>query len=130
MTKLNERGVVSLEFALLFPMLLLVTVVAVHFGLLYNASLAADDAAGEALTVLLELGGTEAAAEQRGTFVLTNDPSLSSQTGAVVANRDAGGGMGTVDVVAYSHGLLPGLPTKVTAHAEGPIELFVPQNER
>lgn len=107
----------------MFPVVLLVILLALHFGMYLHAAQIAEAGAQEAVEAAqgerARVGEGEAAAH-----------ALLGQLGALRAPRVAverTATVVTVTVAGRAQQVVPGLPVGVTASAEGPVERFVPE---
>lgn len=123
--KRNEDGTSTLEFSLVYGLLLTMIMLVVHVGFLYNASLTVSDAADAALESYTLLDGTEASARTAAEFIAEGAP---LEDLSVSMWRDEGEAY--VRVRANSPSILPGLPVAVKRVASGPIEEFITEAER
>jgi Flp pilus assembly protein TadG len=103
----NEKGQSIVEFALLLPILILIIMAIIEFGLLLNTYLALNNASREGARIGI-VGGTDA---QIQNTVLTTSPTLESRYISVVitpsqASRKAGD---TLKVTVYYqyHTIIP-----------------------
>lgn len=125
----DETGASSLEFAILYIFLLSFLFMAVHFGLMFNAVLSVEDAAGEALESYTARDGGAAAAQQVVDQILGGDGTITEY--AVVELSDSAG-LATITISAKSvsvAGWLP-LPKKIERTVTGPMEVFTTEVER
>jgi Flp pilus assembly protein TadG len=113
---------VSAEVVLVVPVLMLLILFSVQFGLWYHASAVARAAAQEGVHAARVQGGSAAAGHAQAT-------SLISQAGAsllgdvtVTATRTAQ--VATVEVSAVTASIVPGLWLPVHATAESPVERY------
>jgi hypothetical protein len=108
---------------IVFPVVLLVILLALHFGLYLHAA------------QIAEAGAQEAVEAAQGERALAGDGeaaarALLGQLGALRAPRVAVERTATVvtaTVAGQAQQVVPGLPVRVTASAEGPVERFVPE---
>ncbi len=118
----DERGVASLEYTIIFGVLIAVLLLTFHLAFLFLANEAADDAASEALEVATEFGGSASNAEAVADYLLDADFALKSWTISV-----EGADTVTVTVRGESQGFVPGLSTAVRRSVSGPKERFIPE---
>jgi len=123
----NERGAAALEGALVFGIVLAIVLMSVHFGLLYNASLAVDDAAGEALEELADRDGDAAQARAVAALILDGDGTVASWSMPQASRSDD---TAIVTITGSSSQVLPGLPTEVSRTVSGPVERFISEADR
>ena len=126
----TAAGSVSLEFALIYGLLLAMVLVVAHVALLYNANLTVADAADAALEELTQKSGSVTAAQSVAEFISQDVP----MSGFEVRfwHEDQGGPPVRVFVnaTARSPELLPGLPVEVSYTASGVLEQFITEQER
>lgn len=112
----------------MFPALLFVILVAVQFALAYHAKTIATAAAQDGARAAQVEGGMagdgQAVAES---FVRENAPRLLED---VMVDVDADGQNVRVEVRGRVASVVPGLRLQVHGTASGPVERFVPQDER
>jgi hypothetical protein len=114
----GERGLATLEVALITPVLLLVVLGLVQFALWYHAEQVVTAAAQEAAAQASLLSGSPAAAQQRAQVLLDGLSSIARGTQVAVGPPDTGSI--SVSVTARLNGILPGvvsLPLHATATA-------------
>ena len=127
MTRLrDERGMTTIQVAILFPAVLIWLMLIVQYGLWWHAKQVANAAAAEAVDAAQVQDGSAAQGEAAAASYLAQSGNLTSVT--ITVDRQA-----TV-VVAEVHGdapqLVPGVEWAVTARSEAPIERFIPEPER
>jgi hypothetical protein len=114
----GERGLATLEVALITPVLLLVVLGLVQFALWYHAEQVVTAAAQEAAAQASLLTGSPAKAQQRAQVLLDGLSSIARGEQVVVGPPDTGSI--SVSVTARLNGILPGvvsLPLHATATA-------------
>jgi hypothetical protein len=114
----GERGLATLEVALITPVLLLVVLGLVQFALWYHAEQVVTAAAQEAAAQASLLTGSPAAAQQRAQVLLDGLSSIARGEQVSVGPPDTGSI--SVSVTARLNGILPGvvsLPLHATATA-------------
>ena len=122
----DERGVSSTELAVLMPVLILLVLMPVQVGLWWHAKQAAEVAAEEAVNAAQIAHATAADGQQGAAAILDHAGNLRDVTVNVTRTADTV----IVDIRGQlGFSLFPGGWT-VTAHAEAPIERFVPETER
>ena len=122
----RERAVTSTELAVLMPVLILLVLLPVQVGLWWHAKQAAETAAEEAVDAAKIAGATTDDGRAGAAAILDHSGNLHNVT--VTVNRSAN--TVTVDVRGdLGFSLFPG-GWGVSAHAEAPIERFVPETER
>ena len=122
----SERGMTTIQVAILFPVVLLWLMLIVQYGLWWHAKQVANAAAAEAVDAAQVSDGTAADGEASASSYLDQSGNLENVT--VVVDRQP-----TV-VIAEVHGdapqLVPGFSWSVTARSEAPVERFIPEPER
>ena len=114
----GERGLATLEVALITPVLLLVVLGLVQFALWYHAEQVVTAAAQEAAAQASLLSGSPAKAAQRAQVLLDGLSSIAQGEQVAVGPPDTESI--SVSVTARLNGILPGvvsLPLKATATA-------------
>ncbi|MDY7106817.1 MAG: TadE family protein [Actinomycetota bacterium] len=124
--QVGDRGATATELAVLMPALILLVLLPVQVGLWWHARQAADVAAEEALDAAQIAGATAADGQAGAGAILGQAGNLTNVT--VDVNRTAD------DVTVTVRGdlgfsIFPGA-WSVTARAEGPVERFIPENQR
>lgn len=122
----DDSGAVTTEFVLLYGVLLALVMSVIHFGLVFNASLAVADAADAVLEAVQVTGGSPAVAPAVARAVV-GDEQLVRELSTVV---DVRRGEVTVAVSARTPRIVPGLPTGVSHRVTGPVERFIPEGRR
>ena len=125
MLKRDETGTSTLEFSLVYGLLLAMIMLVVHVGFLYNADLTVSDAADAALESYTLSGGTEASARTAAEFIARGAPLENLSVSMWQKEGEA-----FVRVRADSPSILPGLPVAVEHVASGPLEKFITEAER
>lgn len=120
-----EDGSVTLEFSLVYGMLLGLIMTIVHFGLLFHVSLTASDAADVGLESLQSAATESSVADIVDDLV--GDASLvrDLETSVEIVGNNA-----RVSVSASSPQIIFGLPNHVERQAVGPLERFLTEDER
>lgn len=122
---MKDDGSVTLEFSMVYGMLLGLIMTIVHFGLLYHVSLTASDAADVGLESLQSSASESSVAnivdELVGDTVLVRD---------LKTSVEINGNSAKVKVSASSPQIIWGLPTQVERQASGPLERFLSEEER
>ena len=101
----TERGIVSLELALVAPVLMLLVLGVLQFGLWYHAQQVAQGAALEGARVAAAEDGTAAAGRSRAIEILREG--LGGVATEQAANASVGPDVARVRVTARLRGLLP-----------------------
>lgn len=122
----RDRGAAATELAVLMPVLIVLVLIPVQVGLWWHANQAAETAADEALDAAQVEFATAADGQAGARAILGQAGNLEN----VVIDVDRSGTTVNVSVSGnLGFSLFPG-PWSVTAHAEGPIERFIPADER
>ena len=119
-------GAVTTEFVLLYGVLLALVMSVIHFGLVFNASLAVADAADAVLEKVQVAGGSPASAAAVARAVVGDERLVRDLSTEV----DVRNGEVTVAVSAGAPQIVPGLPTRVSHRVQGPVERFIPEGMR
>ena len=122
----DERGMTTIQVAILFPAVLIWLMLIVQYGLWWHAKQVANAAAAEAVDAAQVSDGSAAEGEAAASSYLAQSGNLDNIT--VTVDRQP-----TV-VVAEVHGdapqLVPGFSWSVTARSQAPVERFIPEPER
>lgn len=122
----DERGMTTVQVAILFPAVLIWLMLIVQYGLWWHAKQVANAAAAEAVDAAQVQDGSAADGETAAASYLAQSGNLTGVT--ITVDRQP-----TV-VVAEVHGdapqLVPGISWSVTARSEAPVERFIPEPER
>ena len=120
----GERGSVTLEIAVLAPVLLLLVFGVVQAGLWFFARSLATTAAQEGVAAARAYGGSPSVGVTRATTFLTRSAG-GSLTSPTVTSRGSTALAVRIVVTGRSLSVLPGVAgIPVTAAAEGPVERF------
>jgi Flp pilus assembly protein TadG len=113
-----ERGYVTTEIVLLTPVLLLLVMLVVQFGLWLHAQAAADEGLRDARTASVSLADAEA----RASAFLDQTASSVIEDRSLSVERD--GDVARVVVVGHAPGVVPGVELGIRAVAAAPVERF------
>jgi Flp pilus assembly protein TadG len=105
MRRKNERGTVALELALVAPVLMVLVLGVLQFGLWYHAAHVAQTAAVEAARAAAAEDGDAGAARDRGVEVLRAGLGSAAQEPSV--DVSVGPDTASAEVTAVMRGLLP-----------------------
>jgi Flp pilus assembly protein TadG len=122
----GQAGSATTELVLLMPVVLLLVLLIVQFGLWLHARQVATAAAQEGLVAARVETGTAAAGHARAVAFLTQTGGLRDV--GVDASRDVT--TARVTVTGTTPTVLPGTALGVSAVAEGPVERFVAEPDR
>lgn len=118
----DERGDAAIEAVLAVPVLLLMIVIVIQFGLWYHASHTVKAAAQEGVrSARIEDGSAAEGQVRAAQFVANAAPTLVEDV-TVTASRDDE--TARVEVRGSVHSLVPGLNLSVHAEAQSPVERF------
>ena len=118
----GERGDATVEAVLAVPVLLLMIMIVVQFGLWYHASHTAAAAAQEGVrAVRVEDGNAAEGRDRAERFMADAAPTLVHDV-KVTSNRDDN--VARVEVGGSVQSLVPGLNLSVHAQTESPVERF------
>ena len=118
----EERGQATTELVLLVPVLMLLIMGVVHFGLWYHAGHVVRAAAQEGVRAArAEDGTTDAGRTRAERFLASAAPTLITRATIDAARNSE---MATVEVRGQVIGVIPGLPLPVRARATSPVESF------
>ena len=120
----DERGDATVEAVLAVPVLLLLVLLVIQFGLYSHAAHTAEAAAQEGARAARVEGASAADGEDRArTFMADAAPALVDDV-TITATRDTD--TARVEVRGVVHAIVPGLNLTVHADAESPVERFRP----
>jgi len=122
MTRRTERGDATVEAVLAVPVLLLLILTVIQFGLWYHASHTAEAAAQEGARAARVEHATAADGHDRAERFMHDAAPTLVQDVRVEASRDAE--LAHVEVRGIVHSIVPGLNLTVHAEAESPVERF------
>jgi Flp pilus assembly protein TadG len=123
----GERGAATTEAVLVTPVLLVLIMLVVQFGLWYHGSHVAVAAAQEgARAARLEGGSTEAGTARARSFL---DSLGREVVGRPQVNAERNPSRARVEVRGTAVAVVPGLHLPIRAVSEGPVERFRPDTE-
>jgi Flp pilus assembly protein TadG len=122
----EQTGSATTELVLLMPVVLMLVLLVVQFGLWLHARQVATAAAQEGLVAAQVETGTAAAGNARAVAFLTQTGGLRGTS--VEASRNVT--TARVAVTGTTPAVLPGTTLGVSAVAEGPVERFVAETDR
>ncbi len=123
----GEVGATTTELAVLMPVLIVMLLAPVQVALWWHARQVADAAAEEAVDVAQVETSNEAQA-LAAAFGLLNQAGNLREASVVVVQR--GPDKVIVEVRGRAPQLVPGIDWGATSRAAGPMERFVPEDER
>jgi Flp pilus assembly protein TadG len=120
----DERGDETIEAVLVTPVLLLLIMIVIQFGLWYHASHVAEAAAQQGVSAArLEAATADDGRVSAQQFMAAAAPSLIDNV-AVTATRNTN--FARVEVGGTLHSIVPGLTLHVHGEAQSPVERFQP----
>ncbi len=122
----GQDGSSTTELVLLMPVVLLLVMLVVQFGLWMHARQVVLSAAQEALSVAQQLDATSDAGRSRAEEFLAQAGGV--RDAAVVVDREPA--TATASVTGTTPAVVPGLSLGVSAVVEGPVERFVSEPDR
>jgi len=121
----SERGLATVEFVVVFPVLFFCIMAVIQFGLWAHASHVATAAAQEGARAARAEDGSAAAGEARAQAL------ISAAGAAVLVGPEAAASRGAdevrVEVRGRAASVLPGVSLPVRAVAAGPVERYRPE---
>lgn len=126
MTGRDERGLTSTELAVVMPLLIALVLVPFQVALWWHARQVADAAAREALDAAQVADATADDGIRAADWFLNTAGNITRPQVTVTRTDQTV----TVEVTGRAPRLLPGMDWQVTARAEGPVERFIPEDER
>lgn len=122
----REDGSSTTELVLLMPVVLLLVMLVVQFGLWMHARQVVLSAAQEALSVAQQMSAASDAGKDRAEEFLAQAGGIRDP--AVVVSRDTT--TATASVTGVTPAVVPGLNLGVSAVVAGPLERFVAETDR
>lgn len=122
----HEDGSSTTELVLLMPVVLLLVMLVVQFGLWLHARQVVLSAAQEALAVAQQLDATSDAGRSRAEDFLAQAGGV--RDAAVIVDRQTTAA--TATVTGATPAVVPGLSLGVSAVVQGPVERFVGEPDR
>jgi Flp pilus assembly protein TadG len=116
----RERGSVTAELAIATPLLVLLLMFIVQFGVIWSAQQAAQTAASEAVNAARAQGADPGLGQSQGQATLQQVAGGELPDGVVSVTYS--GGQATVVVTGHPQSLVPGWHPQVTAQISAPIE--------
>ena len=118
----RERGSVTAELAIATPLLILLIMLIVQFGIIYTAQQAAQTAASEAVNAARAQGANPSLGQSQGEQTLQQVAGGELQGASVSVSYT--GTEATVVVTGHPQSLIPGWHPQVTAQVSAPLETF------
>ena len=122
----DERGMTTIQVAILFPVVLFWIMLIVQYGLWWHAKQVANAAAAEAVDAAQVSTGSARDGEDAAASYLAQSGNLDNIT--VTVSREPT--VVTVEVRGDAPQLVPGFAWSVTARSTAPVERFIPEPER
>jgi Flp pilus assembly protein TadG len=120
----GERGSGTVELVIATPLLLLLVMGIIQFGLLWHAQHVAQAAAAQAVAAERAYNVAGTAGQQRGRQVLSQLGAGDLPHASISVTRI--GGQAAADVTGQAQSIIPGWHPGVHAHAAAPLEMYVP----
>ena len=122
----DERGMTTIQVAILFPAVLLWLMLIVQYGLWWHAKQVANAAAAEAVAAAQVPTGTEADGDVAAHRFVDRSGNLTNVT--IVVDRQPD--LVVVEVRGDAPRLVPGFEWSVTARSYAPVERYIAEPER
>ena len=122
----DERGMTTIQVAILFPVVLFWIMLIVQYGLWWHAKQVVNAAAAEAVDAAQVSTGSARDGEDAAASYLAQSGNLDNIT--VTVSREPT--VVTVEVRGDAPQLVPGFAWSVTARSTAPVERFIPEPER
>ncbi len=122
----GENGLTSTELAVIMPVLIMLILVPFQVALWWHAGQVAHAAAREAVDATQVVTATEEDGIRAAEWFLNAAGNITEPDVTVTRSTDTV----TVEVTGRAPRLLPGFDWQVTAVAAGPVERFIPEDER
>ena len=122
----DERGMTTIQVAILFPVVLFWIMLIVQYGLWWHAKQVTNAAAAEAVDAAQVSTGSARDGEDAAASYLAQSGNLDNIT--VTVSREPT--VVTVEVRGEAPQLVPGFAWSVTARSTAPVERFIPESER
>jgi len=119
----GARGAASTELVITFPVVLLVILLALQFGMYLHAAQIAEAAAQEAVEAAQAERAVASAGQSAARSLLTQLGALRGPTVRVDRTTTTV----TARVTGRAQQVVPGFDLDISAAAEGPVERFVPE---
>ena len=122
----DERGLTTIQVAILFPVVLFWIMLIVQYGLWWHAKQVANAAAAEAVDAAQVSSASARDGEDAAASYLAQSGNLDNIT--ITVSREPT--VVTVEVRGDAPQLVPGFEWSVTARSTAPVERFIPEPER
>jgi Flp pilus assembly protein TadG len=124
----DESGSAATELVIIMPAVMLLIMLVVQFALYYHGANVATAAAQDAVRAARVEAGSVGAGRNRADALLTRSGSGTLQGAQVSVSRD--GRRVHVEVTGEVASVIPGVHLHITRDADGPIEQFLPPEQR
>lgn len=118
----REDGFATAELVIATPLMLLLVMGVIQFGLLWHAQQVAQTAASQAVNTARAQHSSAGAGQMRGQQFLNQTAAGDLDSSQVTVTR--GATQVTADVTGQAASVIPGWHPTVHAHAAGPVENF------
>lgn len=118
----HEDGFATAELVIATPLMLLLVMGVIQFGLLWHAQQVAQAAASQAVNAARAQHSSAGAGQTRGQQFLNQTAAGDLDSSQVTVTR--GANLVTADVTGQAASVIPGWHPTVHAHAAGPVENF------
>lgn len=124
----DETGSAATELVIIMPAVMLLIMLVVQFALYYHGANVATAAAQDAVRAARVEAGSVGAGRNRADALLARSGSGTLQGAQVSVSRD--GRRVHVEVTGEVASVIPGVHLHITRDADGPIEQFLPPEQR
>jgi Flp pilus assembly protein TadG len=124
----DESGSAATELVIIMPAVMLLIMLVVQFALYYHGANVATAAAQDAVRAARVEAGSIGAGRNRADALLARSGSGTLEGAQVVVSRD--GRRLHVEVTGEVASVIPGVHLHITRDADGPIEQFLPPEQR
>jgi Flp pilus assembly protein TadG len=124
----DETGSAATELVIIMPALMLLIMLVVQFAIYYHGANVATAAAQDAVRAARVEAGSVGAGRNRADALLARSGSGTLEGAQVSVSRDGRGVH--VEVTGEVASVIPGVHLHITRDADGPIEQFLPPEQR
>ena len=128
MSRDDESGSAATELVIIMPAVMLLIMLVVQFALYYHGANVATAAAQDAVRAARVEAGSVGAGRNRADALLARSGSGTLEGAQVSVSRD--GRRVHVEVTGEVASVIPGVHLHITRDADGPIEQFLPPEQR
>jgi Flp pilus assembly protein TadG len=128
MSRGDESGSAATELVIIMPAVMLLIMLVVQFALYYHGANVAAAAAQDAVRAARVEAGSVGAGRNRADALLARSGSGTLEGAQVSVSRD--GRCVHVEVTGEVASVIPGVHLHITRDADGPIEQFLPPEQR